>query len=84
MTKTFNMPLYGNHTIAELIETIEAVDNAKVTKVTMSNDYVTLYMEPIESEQEIVEGNEADETEDCFECGGTCNYHEDWCVRNEP
>lgn len=72
------MPLFGELTIAQVIEAIEETSKVKVVRAALEDGIVTLTYEPIE------EPGEPDECEECFECGGTWNYHMDWCLRNEP
>lgn len=74
---TFTMPLMGNNTIAEVVEGIEKVSGVKVVKANLDNGIVTLTVRT-----EIAPG-ELYEFEECYECGGSANYHEEWCPYNE-
>lgn len=72
-----SFPLYGEQTIAEIVQQIEALAPVKVTRADLENDIVVLTIEPIP------ELNTEPEHEECFECGAPGTYHEDWCPYNE-
>ncbi len=71
-----SFPLYGDKTIAEYVRDIESVANVKVVRADMVNDIVTLTVENIPAEHD---PSGCPEFEECYECSGSCNYHEDWC-----
>jgi predicted transcriptional regulator len=76
VSTTFDMPLYGNLTIAEVVEVVEENYQAAVVKAELNDGTVTLTIE------HHVEADDLDEIEECYDCGGTCNYHMDWCPHN--
>ena len=71
-----SFPLMGELTIAEAVENIEAVSAVTVTRASLDNGIVTLTLEPLP------DVNTDLEPEECYECGGSCNYHEEWCPYN--
>lgn len=71
-----SFPLTGELTIAEAVENIEAVSAVTVTRASLDNGIVTLTLEPLP------DVNTDLEPEECYECGGSCNYHEEWCPYN--
>lgn len=71
-----SMSLLENETIDELVKLYEGVSNVRVVRATLCDDLVTMSYEPIP------DVNTDLEPEECYECGGSCNYHEDWCPYN--
>lgn len=58
------------------MESIESVSSAKVVSADLDSGIVTLEIE------HPVQGDDTEGIEECYECGGTCNYHESWCPYN--
>jgi predicted transcriptional regulator len=82
-TTKMSFPLYGEKTIHEYVQEIEAIANVRVTRADLANDIVTLTIESVPLVYVQDDPSGCHEFEECFECGGTCNYHEDWCPYNE-